>query len=254
MKTDGNGAKVRYGLPDTVRGFLVLGMIAYHTLFDILSVFGLDTESPWMRGVNVLRDLGAACFILLSGFCFHFGSRNVRKGLILFAAGIVVTGATWLFDRETFVIFGILTFMGTARLLLCGLHLLLRRVPPAAGAAVSVLLFLLFFSCNFGYAGFYGAVLFRWPPFLYRNYLTAFFGFPFTGFVSADYFGLLPWLFICLCGYFLYPLVMRRPRAEQALSLGLAPAAWIGKHSLIVYLVHQPVIFFAVQAIKSLFL
>lgn len=254
MKTDSSCNRIRYGLPDTVRGVLIMGMIAYHTLFDILSVFGFDMDAPWMRGVNVLRDLGAACFILLSGFCFHFGRRNLRKGLLLFGAGLVVTAATWLIDREAFVIFGVLTFMGTAKLLLCGLHPLLRKIPPAPGAAVFFVLFLLFFSCNFGYAGFYGAVLFRWPSVFYRNYFTAFFGFPFNGFVSADYFGLLPWLFICLFGYFLNPLVMCRSRVQKALSLRLAPAAFVGKYSLIVYLVHQPVIFFAVQAIKKLFL
>ena len=254
MKTDGSKNSIRYGLPDTVRGVLIMGMIAYHTLFDILSVFGFDMDAPWMRGVNVLRDLGAACFILLSGFCFHFGRRNARKGLLLFAAGLVVTFATWLLDRDVFVIFGVLTFMGVAKWILCGLHPLLRRVPPAVGAAVSLLLFLLFFSCNFGYVGFYGAVLFRWPSFCYRNYLTAFFGFPFNGFVSADYFGLLPWLFAALGGYFLHPLVMENPRTGKALSFRLAPAAFVGRYSLWVYLLHQPVIYFAVQAIKKLFL
>ena len=247
-------AKPRYGLPDTVRGILILGMIAYHTLFDIVLVYGLSADTPLMRAADVVRDVGAACFVFLSGFCFHLGSRNVRKGLILFAAGLIVTGATFLFARESAVIFGVLTFLGTAKLLLCALDRPLRKIPPVVGAVGSFLLFLLFFRCNFGYAGFGGRALFHWPAFLYRNYVTAFFGFPFAGFFSGDYFGLLPWFFICCCGYFFFLAAGKREAFPRVMAVRVCPLDRIGRYSLPVYLLHQPVIYFAVLAAKNLFL
>ncbi len=246
--------KIRYGLPDTVRGVLILGMIAYHTLFDIVLIYGYPLDSPLMRGVNVIRDVGAACFIFLSGFCFHFGRRNVKKGLLLFGAGLLVTAATYLFDPESCVLFGVLTFLGTGKLLLCAMHPLLERVPAAAGCAVSFMLFLLLFSCNYGYAGYGDFVLFRWPTFLYRDYITAFFGFPFSGFFSSDYFGLLPWFFVLLCGYFSFRIIMLRPTARQTMSLRLRGVSFIGRYSLFVYLIHQPVIYCVVWATKKWFL
>ena len=255
MRSDGAATtKQRYGFLDSFRGLLILGMIAYHTLFDIALVFGWDMDSPLMKGANVVRDLGAACFIFLSGWCFHLGRHNIRKGLLLSGAGLAVTGVTYLFDRNSFVIFGILTMLGAAKLLLCALHRPLRCVPDAAGCAVSLALFLLFFMCNYGYAGYYGAVLFHWPSFLYQNYITAFFGFPFNGFASADYFGLLPWFFICLCGYFAYCAAQGRKEISRLLTFRVPGLALIGRYSLPVYLIHQPVIYFAVLLIKKLFL
>ena len=246
--------KPRYGLPDTVRGILVLGMIVYHTLFDIAAVYGLGMDTPLMRGANVVRDFGAACFIFLSGFCFHLGSRNVRKGLVLLAAGLVVTGATFLFDRETFVVFGVLTFLGAAKLLLCAVDRIFRHIHPAAGCAASLLLFLLFFRCNFGYAGYYGAVLFRWPANLYANWFTAFLGFPFRGFSSADYFSLLPWFFIACCGWFFYRAAEPKEAFPRVMTVRVPVLAGAGKHSLLIYLLHQPIVYFAVLATKEMFL
>ena len=154
MRSDGTDkTKQRYGLLDSFRGLLLVGMIAYHTLFDIALLWGWEMDSPLMKGADAVRDLGAACFIFLSGWCFHLGRRNVKKGLLLFGAGLAVTGVTYLFDRELIVIYGILTLLGSAKLLLCALDRPLRRIPAAVGCAGSLLLFLLFFMCSYGYAG-----------------------------------------------------------------------------------------------------
>ena len=85
MRTDrSEQTKPRYGLPDTVRGILILGMITYHTLFDIALIYDLPMDTPLMRGANVVRNIGAACFVFLSGFCFIFASgeegRTKRPG------------------------------------------------------------------------------------------------------------------------------------------------------------------------------
>ena len=246
--------KQRYGFLDSVRGLLIVGMIAYHTLFDIALIFGWDMDAPLMQAANVVRDLGAACFVFLSGSCFHLGRRNVRKGLLLFGAGLAVTGVTYLFDRNGFVIFGVLTLLGAAKLLLCALDRPLKRIPAAAGIVVSLILFLVFFSCNYGYAGYRGFVLFRWPLFLYRNYLTAFFGFPFNGFSSADYFGLLPWLFICLCGYFAFLALHENKRFQRLLTRRVPGLSAVGRCSLYVYLLHQPILYFSILSIKNFLL
>ena len=251
MRSDIEKKKNRYGLLDTVRGVLIVGMIAYHTLFDIALVWGWDMNAPLMKGADVVRDIGAACFIFLSGLCFHLGRHNVRKGMLLFGAGIIVTGVTYLFDNNSFVIFGVLTLLGTSKLLLCVLDPFLKRIPPVTCSVASLLLFLLLFSCNYGYVGFYGHVMLRWPMILYRNYVSAFFGFPFNGFTSSDYFGLLPWFFICLCGYFVHRAVQGREYYSRLLSFRVPFLADIGRYSLYVYLLHQPMIYFMVFAIKK---
>lgn len=77
---------------------------------------------------------------------------------------------------------------------------------------------------------------------LYVNYATAYFGFYPWWFYSTDYFALLPWLFLFWAGYFLYGVVGRR-RMEPLRRSVCPPLGWLGRHSLLLYLLHQPVIY-----------
>lgn len=86
----------------------------------------------------------------------------------------------------------------------------------------------------------------------YANYFTAFFGFLPFDFYSTDYFALLPWLFLFWAGYFLH-FCMGRQRMEP-LRRSVCPAlGWMGRHSLLLYLLHQPVIYGVLSAAAVLF-
>lgn len=80
------------------------------------------------------------------------------------------------------------------------------------------------------------------PQTLYANYVTAYFGFYPWWFYSTDYFALLPWLFLFWAGYFLYGVVGRQ-RMEPLHCSVCPPLGWLGRHSLLLYLLHQPVIY-----------
>ena len=79
------------------------------------------------------------------------------------------------------------------------------------------------------------------PQALYASYTTAYLGFMPKGFFSTDYFPLLPWLFLFWAGYFLHHLVGRGRLAPLRRSV-CPPLGWMGRHSLVLYLLHQPVI------------
>ena len=117
----------------------------------------------------------------------------------------------------------------------------LRKIPPAVGAVVSVALFGLTYHAQLGYLGFGdGWVLL--PRFLYQNLFTAYLGFYPEGFFSTDYFPLVPWLFLFWSGFFLYHLIGRE--RMEPLRRSICPAlGWLGRHSLVVYLLHQPVLY-----------
>ena len=80
------------------------------------------------------------------------------------------------------------------------------------------------------------------PQVLYANGLTAYLGFMPKDFFSTDYFPLLPWLFLFWAGYFLH-FCMGRARMEPLRRSVCAPLGWLGRHSLGIYLLHQPVIY-----------
>ena len=77
------------------------------------------------------------------------------------------------------------------------------------------------------------------PEGLYRNLFTAWLGFPAEGFVSSDYFGLLPWIFLFWTGLFLY----RLHPGDAKTGLRIPGITAMGRHSLLVYLLHQPIIY-----------
>lgn len=62
-------------------------------------------------------------------------------------------------------------------------------------------------------------------------------------FASADYYPLLPWIFLFLAGYWLGVAFLQRRAPEFCYREHLSALGWIGRHALIIYLVHQPVVY-----------
>ena len=190
----------RYALLDELRGLDLVSMMLYHACWDMMFLFGIWMD--WYAGMPGRLWQQTICwvFILLSGFCAPFGRHMLRRGVTVFAAGALVTAVTLVFMPGGRVIFGVLTFLGTAMLLTGVLEPLLKKVMPAVGLAVSAVLFAACYPVGLGWVGLGGWKLML-PQSLYANYFTAFFGFYPDWFYSTDYFGLLPWLFLFWAGY-----------------------------------------------------
>lgn len=241
----------RYALLDELRGLDLVSMMLYHACWDMMFLFGIWMD--WYAGMPGRLWQQTICwvFILLSGFCVQLGHHTLRRGAQVFGAGALVTAVTLLFMPEDRVIFGVLTFLGSAMLLTGVLEPLLKKIPPAAGLAVSAVLFALTYHLDERWLGF-GGLRLALPDAWYANYFTAFFGFLPFDFYSTDYFALLPWLFLFWAGYFLHG-VVGRARMEP-LRRSVCPAlGWMGRHSLLLYLLHQPVIYGVLSAAAVLF-
>ena len=241
----------RYALLDELRGLDLVSMMLYHACWDLVFLF--DVNMRWYAGTPGRLWQQTICwvFILLSGFCAPFGRYMLRRGTVVFGAGAVVTLATLVFMPEGRVIFGVLTFLGAAMLLTGVLEPLLKKVMPAVGLAVSAVLFAVCYPVGLGWVGLGGWKLML-PQSLYANYFTAFLGFYPDWFYSADYFGLLPWLFLFWAGYYLHKAVGRR--RMEPLRRPVCPAlGWMDRHSLLLYLLHQPVIYGVLSAAAVLF-
>jgi len=258
MKQKGT-AGIRYLLPDMIRGVTLVSMIAFHTCWDLVYLAGKEWD--WYRSVPSYVWQQSICwsFILLSGFCWLLGRRHLKRGLIVFGCGLLVSAVTPFVSRDSVILFGILTFFGSAMLLMIPLEKWLRHVPAAAGLPAALLVFLFLKNINRRYLGLQSWKLFV-PSSLYRGYPMAYLGFPFKGFYSADYFSLLPWIFLYISGYFLFRLLkdsgaLERLESASAgtwLTAAGSPFAFLGKHSLLIYLLHQPVVYAVLLAIGLL--
>ena len=78
------------------------------------------------------------------------------------------------------------------------------------------------------------------PAGLYSTRLLTPLGFPYPGFRSSDYFPLLPWFFLYLCGYFLGGIVAAHPRWQRPLTRNVPALGAVGRKALPIYLIHQP--------------
>lgn len=222
-------------------------------------------------------------FILLSGFCVPFSRRIIRRGLQVSAGGLAVSTVTILAMYEERVVFGVLTFLGAAMLVTGAAGLYLppsasrgkdaghSRGKSAAGLAVCLLLFHVTRWINLGYLRLGPSVRLDLPSALYTlgsgklpGYLLTGLGFTMTGFFSTDYFSFMPWIFLFLAGFFLNRVLLggrgpaeqgskgagpeeagrvKEPSGHPFLHLQAPVLNLIGRHSLPVYLIHQPVLY-----------
>lgn len=229
----------RYHLIDTLRGLAVVQMVLYHFLFDVYVIQGLDPTWISIPLVHLWQQEICRTFLILSGISFHLGRHHWRNGLLLTGCGLLVMGVTLVATPQVAVRFGVLSLLGAALLLAALLRPVLEKIPAVPGAVASLLLFCLTESLQQGVIRLGGVVLAQVPQVLYQRGLMTCLGFPGPGFTSSDYFPIFPWFFLYLTGYFAGRLLLRRPPAWLAWSLlGLD---WVGRHSLLIYLLHQPV-------------
>ena len=232
----------RYTLLDFLRGMAVISMVTYHAMWDLVNIFGINLQ--WYNGTLGFVWQQSICwlFILLSGFCCSLGKSTAKRGLVIFASGVLVTLVTLTVMPENRIIFGILTFIGCAMLITAFSDRIIGKIPSRVGVMVSVLLFALFYNLRDGVVGI-GKFILPLPRVLYSNIVGTFFGFMENGFYSADYVPLLPWLFLFLAGYFTFDIIGGRSRLDKIANVYVRPINFIGRHSLVIYLIHQPVIY-----------
>jgi len=201
----------------------------FFILFSFLSVRQTGQIGKELFRTNIIYRQKFICcsFILLAGISARFSRSNLRHGVVVLLAGAAVeTGAA--IGGQT-IRFGILMFMGTAMLLY---HFAGRRLQKIPGLLLTAGCSILF-PLTAWWTG-QAQVSAGW---LYPL------GFMPPGFYSADYFPLLPWFFLFLIGTALGGWCLEH-RENRILTASLPGAlTWPGRHSLIIYVLHQPVLY-----------
>ena len=217
---------------DALRGVCILCVIVVHFLFDLSFFGGLDLTLPaWYV---FIQEYGGAIFVVLSGVCVTLGSKSVRRGLIVFACGMLITAVTYGMYRlgmsgmDVVVKFGVLHLLGVCMLV----YPAFKKLPPAALALLGLAIAIT------GYAIRGIIVPQRW---LFPLGLT------YEGFTSSDYFPLFPQLGYFLIGAAIGKTAYREKKTLLPGSFQKTPIArffcWCGRQSLFIYLLHQPIVY-----------
>lgn len=242
--------RFRIELLDLIRGATLISMIFYHLCYNLYYLFGRDAWIPWYPSAigGIWQETICLSFLLLAGVCTHFMRHTWRRLALLAGSALLITLVTWLITPGELIVFGILHCMTLCTLVFLIARPLLRRIPPSAGLLLTFVCFLTTVSVPRGTFGI-GPLSILLPRSWYVSYWLSIFGLLSPDFYSADYFPIFPYLFIFLCGYFLYSYIIMLP--ESILHLRCRPLNWLGRHSLLVYLLHQPILFGVMQLLFS---
>ena len=235
---------------DEIRGFTLISMIIYHFMWDLRYI--ADFNISWYGGIasNIWQKSICITFIFISGFCFSFGKKRLKRSLIIFMCGALISAVTFILMPENRVVFGVLTFLGSAGFITIIVDKLNKIIVSKINESTfnltmligMLLLFISFFNVNFGYIFFPKKTLL--PKYLYDGYFMTFIGFPDPSFFSTDYFAILPWIFLYLSGYFMQKTIgNKQDVVKYLLNDRFKFISYLGRNSLIIYMVHQPVLY-----------
>ena len=242
----------RFWEVDFLRGIAIILMVVYHFLFDLdyFKGYGVNLESGlwWLVG-----RAAAILFIFLVGVSLALSYSRYRlntgaaasppykkyffRGLKIFSWGLIITLLTYIFFRDEFIMFGVLHLIGVSIIISM---FLLRPANESKKANLMLLMIgaaiiiagicLINFRFDFGWLMWLGLR----PYNLY----------------TLDYFPLLPWLGLVLAGISLGNMAYRNYSRQfypklgvgEPKNIGARALCFAGRNSLIIYLIHQPVL------------
>ena len=223
---------------DALRGVMILMVVFIHLCFDLDYFLGIDLiKNPVLQ---YCMDHCGVSFVALSGVSATIGRRSVRRGLQVFGCGMVITLVTagmyllGMADRFIVIYFGVLHLLGVCMMLWA----VLRKLPLWAravlgAAAIGLGRWFAAFTVNVGW--------------LFPLGLTS------PTFTSSDFFPLFPGLGWFLLGSCVGSLVYKEKRSLlpnfPAENFLVRFFRFCGTHSLWIYLIHQPVLYFIVSLV-----
>ncbi len=230
----------RIAMVDVARGLALLAMAIYHFTWDLeffgYAAPGLTTQGGW----RLFARLIAGSFLFLVGFSLVLAHsqgirwRSFMKRLAQIAvAALAITVVTVFATPDRYIFFGILHCIAASSII----GLLFLRFPPAVTALVGAIVIV--------GAPYLASPLFDHPALLWLGLSVA----PVR---SNDFVPLFPWIGPVLLGMAAAQFMMRRRLLEPLAAFYHGDGAvgsslmFAGRHSLVVYLLHQPVLVAAI--------
>ncbi|MBO9098486.1 MULTISPECIES: heparan-alpha-glucosaminide N-acetyltransferase [unclassified Rhizobium] len=231
----------RIGLLDTLRGIALLAMASYHGTWDFEFFGYLDpgtAETGWLK---IYARVIASTFLFMAGVSLVLANRPAirwqpfwKRLAMIAVAAIAISVVTRFAMPDEWIYFGILHSI--AALSLIGIGFLC--LPTACIWAATAVLGVGWVVNVFVMPGALGSDLFN-PRYL------AWLGFATMPVRSNDFVPLFPWALAFFAGLSAATLALRTSLPQRLASLGTGNSllAKGGRHSLLFYLLHQPILF-----------
>lgn len=242
-----NNKKERFCELDSLRGIAIAMMVFFHILFD-LNYFGICQVNVSYGFWRYFGYSTAFLFVFIAGVSVFISSEKSRKcltginyylkffkrGMFLLLTGLFITIVTWLIIRDGFIVFGILNLIGLS-IILSPFFIRFKKFNALLGILIII-------------AGIFLAEI-KGPYFLIPFGITP------ASFYSLDYEPLFPWFGFFLMGIaagsYFYPKAKRNFTHILKYQKYFEFLGFYGRHSLIIYLIHQPAIIFFLSLLEG---
>jgi len=209
---------------DFARGLAIIIMIIFHLIVDLTDFFGYKFN--YLSGFwYYFGKVGAIAFIAIAGISACLNRRLLRHGLTIGGWALVLTAVTYVYNPQTYIRFGILHLLSTSIIIYRALASIRPKLLLPTAALICAL----------------GPIVDRQTV---PTSLLLPLGFTPPSFVTMDYYPLLPWFGVFLLGVSAGQWLGFRPgRLEiRTVPRPAQPITWLGRHSLWIYLLHQPLL------------
>lgn len=232
---------------DLLRGVAMIFVIFMHISWDLRYMFGIADckylDAPWFEGL--MHPFFLVIFVGVSGICCTFSRSNVKRGIKLISVALALTLgtsiATYFFNADCLIIFNVL------HLLSCGIFIyaLVEFVERKCSISPKLTNFLLGMIGSF--AIIMGDTISNFNGTVNSPILIP------TGIIMkctpnmADYMPLFPWIGVFMVGALVGRVAYKdkktvMPYKNNVTRKITAPFEFIGRHSLVIYIVHQPIV------------
>ena len=242
----------RIEILDELRGFAIAAMVVHHFFLDVGDVLGLQWGYDVFNALCVVQPLFWAIFIIISGICTRLSRSSVKRGLIVLAFGGIITLVTAVIMPKmgiegAEIYFGVLHFLGCS-MIITGLAMpLIKRINAPVGMVICILMFLITYGIN-SRELLFGLIELPVP----KTNILAPLGLFNDSFHSADYFSILPWIFIFLFGAFFGEYAKNGSFPEWCYKKRSKVFSFIGRNSLWFYVGHQAVLYALLYAVLGI--
>ncbi len=225
---------------DFLRGLSIILVVGYHLLYDLGAYGGVERFFGFLTDLStvawtVAQHFFAGLFIVLCGTSSTLTRSNLRRGLKLLAVSLAVTAITYIFDSSSAIWFGILQLLAVSILVFGAAF---EKARPLTCMAWGVFVLALGVPLHLLKRGM--DIPFDWLlPF----------GIHSPSYSSFDYFPLIPWFGVFLIGAALGRSVYAPRRSLLPWRLPQTFVNAAGRHSLLIYILHQPVILAVLYAL-----
>lgn len=225
-----NAIVARVPAIDALRGLAIVAMILYHFAFDLayfhVTASNFYRDPFWLHA----RTLILSSFLLLAGVSLVLAQRSEsararfwRHVAMIAACAVAVSAASYLAFPSSYIWFGVLHAIALSLILIRPLATR-PRIAFVAGIAMIVL-------GNTVTSTWFDQRTFGWLGFMTAKPIT------------EDYVPLFPWMGVMLVGIAAgHALIRNDFRAVASFARLPGVLAWLGRHSLAVYMLHQPML------------